>query len=173
MRTVAGHLMLLCTILCLSLLGCNLPRGTAAPDLRGTIVASTLGVLQTSAAATQTAQEARSSPTEPLAPTETPSSTPTPGNPQVTSDALCWVGPGNQYEVVSAIRKGTNVELLGKGTIPGWYIVRNPIYRDPCWIQASALRIDPSLDLSGLPSFSPPATPEPTETHTPVPTDTP
>lgn len=103
-------------------------------------------------------------------PSETPlpSATPTPGNPLVLRTTLCWVGPGAQYEVVSALKEGERVELLGQGSIPDWWIVRNPIYRDPCWVRAQDLQIEPGYNISGLQIFYPPPTP----TFTPSPTAT-
>lgn len=108
-------------------------------------------------------------------PTETPlpSMTPTPENPLVLRTTLCWVGPGAQYEVVSALKEGERVELLGQGSIPDWWIVRNPIYRDPCWVQAKDLQIEPGYDISGLQTYYPPPTPTLTPSLTPTATPTP
>jgi uncharacterized protein YgiM (DUF1202 family) len=108
-------------------------------------------------------------------PTETPlpSMTPTPENPLVLRTTLCWVGPGTQYEVVSALKEGERVELLGQGSIPDWWIVRNPIYRDPCWVQAKDLQIEPGYDVSGLQIYYPPPTPTLTPSLTPTATPTP
>jgi hypothetical protein len=157
----------------LAVLSCNLPSGTGTPDTSGTIVASTLSALETGVALTQTVLSVVQTSTPIAGPTLPAGPTATPSGPVVTKDTLCWVGPGKQFEVVSAIRTGARVELLGRGTIPGWLIVRNPIYHDPCWIQARDLQIDPGLDLSGLPYFSPPPTPTPTPTKTPTKTPAP
>jgi hypothetical protein len=173
MRENSGRLIVPTVILGLTILGCNLPSGTGTPNASGTIVAATLSALETGVALTQTALGMVATSTPIVGPTLSPSLTATQQGTAVTRDTLCWVGPGNQFEVVSAIRTGVIVELLGRGTIPGWYIVRNPIYHDPCWIQATDLRIDPGLDPSGLPYFSPPPTPTPTPTNTPTKTRTP
>jgi len=103
-------------------------------------------------------------PTETFTPTstDTPTQTPTPQNPLVTRDVLCWFGPGSVYEVISSIKSGTQVQLLGRGSISDWLIVENPRYHRPCWIQASNLQIDPAYDVSVLPTFTPPPTPTPT-----------
>ncbi len=172
MQKSAGRFMVAIAVVGLSLLGCNLPTVTATPGAAGTSVDATLAALETSAALaiTQTAP-ARLQTATPLA--AVPTGTAVDQRPLVTTDALCWVGPGNQFEVVSAIRNGTRVDLLGRGTIAGWYIVRNPIYHDPCWILATALQIDPSVNIAGLPYFSPPPTPTPTPTQTPTITNTP
>lgn len=92
---------------------------------------------------------------------------PTPQNPLVIKSTLCWLGPGPAYEVVSALKIGTRVTLLGRGSISGWWVVRNPIYRDPCWVEASAIRIEPGFSLANLQTFFPPPTATPTPTATP------
>lgn len=80
------------------------------------------------------------------------------------------MGPGNAYPVVSAVKSGARVELIGVGSIAGWFIIRNPIYHDPCWIEAKDLQIDPRYDVSQLQIYNPPPTPGPTETPIPTPT---
>ena len=173
MKGKSRRLMLPTAMIGLAVLGCNLPSTLETPDASVTIVASTLSALETGVALTQTALGVVDTSTPITVPTLPAGLTPTPPGPVVIKDTLCWVGPGNQFEVVSAIRAGALVELLGRGTIPGWFIVRNPIYHDPCWIQAATLQIDPGLDLSGLPYFSPPPTPTPTPTNTPTKTPLP
>ncbi|HLO17050.1 MAG TPA: toll/interleukin-1 receptor domain-containing protein [Anaerolineales bacterium] len=111
-------------------------------------------------------------PTPTRNPAETPTPTPTPQNPLVIQDTLCWTGPGPAYAVVSAVKAGTLVELLGRGSIPEWWIVSNPIYHSPCWMQQNDLRIDPN-DFSNLTIFTPlPPPPPPTGKPHPLPTTT-
>jgi hypothetical protein len=50
---------------------------------------------------------------------------------------LCWVGPGDPYEVVNSIPEGTEVELLGKGDKEGFLVVLEPKYQRECWMYAS------------------------------------
>lgn len=91
-----------------------------------------------------------------------PAVTPTPQNPLVTSTAYCWSGPAGtalKYELVSSIQAGTRVQLLGKGIVDGWWVVRNPRYNDPCWIQQQDVQIDPAYDLSTLKTYPIPPTP--------------
>ena len=155
-------------------LACNAP-GAGNVDLTATTVietavarASTLAV-ETSGLPNPPAPQVNT----PL-PTDTPlpSETPTPQDPLVVRATLCWVGPGSQYDVVSALKEGERVPLLGKGSIPDWWIVRNPIYRDPCWVQARDLQVDPGVDLGALQVYYPPPTPTYTPTETPIPTAT-
>ena len=155
-------------------LSCNFPRAASpTPETSRTEPAETLFAIETGDALTLSAAYGTSTAT-PVPNTTIPLVTAVPSQGSVVlQDTLCWEGPGDQYEVVSAVRKGIVVEVIGRATIVGWYILRNPIYHDPCWVQASALKIDPNLDTSGLPFFSPPATPTPTPSNTPKPSKTP
>lgn len=99
--------------------------------------------------------------------------TSTPQDPLVLQTTLCWQGPGAQYEVVSALKVDERVELIGQGSLSGWWIVDNPIYHDPCWVQAKDLYIEPGYVLSGLEIYYPPPTPTFTPVDTPTPTPTP
>lgn len=101
--------------------------------------------------------------------TDTPMPTATPQNPLVLRDTLCWVGPGNKYEVVSAIKAETRIELIGRGTVDGWWVIVNPIYKDACWVQSGDVQIEPGFDISKLRLIEPPATPSPTLIPSPTP----
>jgi uncharacterized protein YgiM (DUF1202 family) len=156
--------------LCLVLTACNLPSTinttTSEPQLPTSIQLPT---------ETATPDLALVPFTDTPLPTETPlpTATSTPQNPLVLHTTLCWVGPGARYDVVSALKEGERVELLGQGNIGGWWIVRNPIYRDPCWVQAQDLQIEPGYDISGLQIYYPPPTPTFTPSSTPTATPTP
>jgi len=91
-----------------------------------------------------------------------PTFTATPQNPLVTTTAYCWSGPTSKtltYELISSIQAGTRVQLLGKGIVDGWWVVKNPRYGDPCWIQQQYVQVDPLFDSSTLKTFAVPATP--------------
>lgn len=162
---------------------CNLPAAATdeaqepplSPELIAqTSVAATLSAIGTASALAPippvpaTATETPS----PLPSTETgtPSPTAIPQNPLVMKDALCWEGPGPAYEVVSSVKKDARVQLLGRGSIGAWWIIDNPIYHDPCWLQADVLQLDVGYDLTNLKVFNPPPTPTATATHTRTPT---
>jgi len=165
--------LLFITMFTLILGACNMPSGRVdAVDSSRTAAAETVSAVQTGNVNTQALPPVTVEVTTP-APTQTgfPTATATPQNPLVINAALCWVGPGSVYEVVSALKQNERVELLGRGSIPGWWIVRNPIYNDPCWVQERYLQIDPGYDTASLKVFNPPPTPTPT--FTPVPTNTP
>lgn len=153
-----------------AILACNYPTQTPTPDVGATFVAGTLTALAPGSSTPQSASTAMDTSTAVATDTSLPSSTPTVGNPVVIHDALCSAGPGSVYEVVSSVKTGTSVELMGVGSIPGWYIINNPIYHDPCWIAAANLQIDPGYNLSSLKIFYPPSTPTPVLSPTPVPT---
>jgi hypothetical protein len=91
-------------------------------------------------------------------------------NPLVLETILCWEGPGAKFEVVSALKKDERVELIGRASIAGWWIVDNPIYHDPCWAQAEYLQIESGFNTSALPVYTPPPTPTSTPTNTRTPT---
>lgn len=91
-------------------------------------------------------------------PTESPAITPTLGPikaPTVLNFAGCWYGPGPTYTLESNISKGKRVELLGVGSVSGWYIIRNPYFHLPCWIAAANLELDPRMNISPYPVMTP------------------
>ena len=108
-----------------------------------------------------------------LAITDTPAPTATPQNPLVLRDTLCWIGPGSQYDVVSALQANTRIELIGRGTVTGWWVITNPIYKDACWVQAADVQIEPGFDISHLKIINPPPLPSPIWTPSLTPTPTP
>ncbi len=166
MQFIHRRFALVTTITALFLVGCNIPTGTATAIASEVVFSQTLSAMQTRAVQTATAQGIMVTSTTTPFPSSYTRPTPASPNPTAINDALCWVGPGPGYEVISAIKKGTVLELLGRSTLPGWFIIRNPTYLDPCWMQASDLQIDPNLDLSGLPLFNPPSTVTPTAAPT-------
>ncbi len=104
----------------------------------------------------------------PIPATLTPTSQPS-QQPVVVNLAGCWFGPGPAYNMESSITQGESVELLGVGSVPGWYIIRNPYFFQPCWIQAINLRIDASTDISLYPVITPYPLRTPSPGRTPKP----
>ena len=157
--------------LILVMLACNISMNKSAPIATSVLPSNTpIASIELSATETQieTQTEAGPAPTEfstPVPVTDTPSAptlTPTSQNPLVINTTYCWSGPTDKkltYEIISSIQAGTHVQLLGKGIVDGWWIVRNPRYGDPCWIQQENVQIDPAYDLSTLKTFAVPATP--------------
>ncbi len=175
MRSHLGYAASICVLLCLVAAGCNLPSGddNSGVDAAATSAAATLDALRTAVAATLTAALPPDTPIPAPVTAAPPASTSTPQNTVVTILALCWTGPGNAYPVVSSVKVGTSVELMGVGSIAGWYVIKNPTYHDACWIEGKNLKIDPNFNRSTLKIYNPPPTPGPTETEVPPPTDTP
>ncbi len=160
------------TILLLSVMlelqACNLPAYNGSKPMTSTGIGETK-------LNTQSALPVSETPTllPPSTNTAVASVTAEPENPLVLKDTLCWEGPGPVYLVVSAVKNGERVELLARGSITGWWVIKNPIYHDPCWVKQDVLQIDPGYDLGNLKIFNPPPTPTPTEVDTPTPTPTP
>ncbi len=150
------------TLIALIVLGlgasCAPRPATPSPSDFATAVAGAAFTLMTQTAAAF-------SPTPPPTETPTPLPTATPTiavtdtpehvNPLVLNFTGCYFGPGGNSTLESNISKGKRVELLGVGSEPGWYIVRNPYFHRPCWIAASDLSIDKGIDLSALPVMTP------------------
>jgi hypothetical protein len=155
---------------------CNLPVATEETQPPQDTVATWAAATLTARAASALVPTGTSVPAENPTPTPTATEslpTSTPQNPLVLETTLCWKGPGAQYEVVSALKKDERVELIGQGSIAGWWIVNNPIYHDPCWAQANYLQIEPGYNTAALPIYTPPPTPTSTPSDTPTPTSTP
>ncbi len=150
----------------LLLSGCNFPISAYTPGTPNpTDYITTLSALQTKAVMTATAEGVSGAPTQ--APIPVSGGTPGTQMVSVLNDTLCWRGPGPAYETVSAVFKGTQVQLLGRTVLTAWYIIRDPLYQDPCWIQASDLQVDQSL-LGSLPVYPVPILTNPTPLHTPT-----
>lgn len=164
---LAGSLALM-----LSILSCNISYNIGSPPTNSAVAPETTVVETLTALAAQPVM-ATDTLTPALPPTNTniPSAIVTANSPVVISDTLCWLGPGPSFVVSSSILTGTSVVLLGQGSLPGWWIVSDPIYHDPCWVYKQDLEIDPNYDLSNLQTFYPPSTPTlmPTLTPTPIP----
>ena len=156
--------------LILAILSCNISYN-AGPQANTPVAPETM-VVETLTALADQALTATDTLTSVSPPTNTsiPGVIATAKNPVVIKDTLCWLGPGPGFVVSSSILTGTSVALLGQGSIPGWWIVSDPIYHDPCWIYQQDLQIDPNYDLSNLQTFYPPSTPTPTLIPTLIPT---
>jgi hypothetical protein len=135
------------------------PEGTAEPvDMSGTLAAQMASVMltQTAAAASPTPPPATA--TETPAPTDTPTPEPTRGpvkRPAIRTFTGCYYGPGLEYGLDSNISENKKVQIVGIGSVPGWYVIINPYFHKQCWVAASDLEVDPKMDLSGLPVMTP------------------
>lgn len=92
--------------------------------------------------------------------------TATAGLPKVIEDTLCWKGPGSQYETVSSLLSGTEVEILGRGIDGEWWVIDNPRFPGvACWTPEEDLQVDPSFPVPEKLFEIPPL---PTPTATPI-----
>lgn len=167
-KTILGIVPALLALM-LAVLACNMPQAVATSSAPTETATPTVESGLVSETATLTL-EATS--TSALIVTETASPASAGQDPLVTRAALCWVGPGSAYDVISSLKVGIRVKLVGRGSIPGWLLVDNPIYHVPCWVQQSYLQIESGTNLDALPVFIPPPTSTPTITLTPTLTPT-
>ena len=145
---------------------CQPKAATPQVDTMATTVAQVAYSLLTQTAVSAAATSAAATPTpHPPTITITPSPTETvviplnqsglPKLPQTVNFAGCYFGPGPSYTSESNISKGKGVQLLGVGSVPGWYIIRNPYFHRPCWISENDLKIFPGTDVTKLPVMTP------------------
>jgi len=98
-------------------------------------------------------------------PLPTPTPTEEPRRPRVIRDTFCWFGPGgDRFEVVNSLAEGIEVDLIGVGDVPGWYVIDSPRFPGaPCWVREDDLdEIDPVL-IPFLEKFKTPVTIRETE----------
>ncbi|MBL8050034.1 MAG: hypothetical protein JNM46_02335 [Anaerolineales bacterium] len=98
--------------------------------------------------------------------TETPTTSPPTEEvkrnpPYVVTFTACHSGPGEPYKFISnidpSIRKSGKqvVEILGVGSEPGWVVIRNPYFNNPCWVKQEFMEIGPHIILSDYPVMTP------------------
>lgn len=156
---------LLIVLLAILASSCASQPATPTVDIIGTTAAQLANdmMTQTAGAVTPTPLPPTETPTPEFTATpEAPTEKPVIDSPNVTTFAGCYAGPGDNYTLVSnidpSIRKAGRqvVTILGVGSVPGWYIIRNPYFNNPCWIKAENLNVDPNMDLTQFPVMTPP-----------------
>ncbi|MCC6299316.1 MAG: hypothetical protein IT314_08460 [Anaerolineales bacterium] len=156
------------SILCaLAIISACSPQEPAAPtvDVAGTLALELAYIMQTQTAGAVTSTPLPPTATETPMFTDTPSipptETPKPYAPAVIEFAGCYKGPGDNYTLISnidpSIRKSGRqvVTILGNGNEPGWIVIRNPYFNNPCWIRQESMDISPATDLSAYPIMTP------------------
>lgn len=141
---------------------CAPQEATPTVDIIGTTAAQLASVMLT-----QTAGAVTSTPIPPTV-TATPAFTDTPvptvepsqiNPPRLIAQTGCWTGPGDSYTLISNIELNQqgrkNVTILGIGTEPGWIVIRNPYFNNPCWVKLESMEIDPNMDMSQFPPMTP------------------
>lgn len=135
------------------------PKATATPvDIMGTAAQLAAQMLtQTVSAYSPTPMPPTETPTPSF--TDTPAATPTlsapPKRPGTTVFTGCWTGPGPTYTLISNISGNRYVDVIGIGSVPGWLVIRNNYFHNPCWIEIAHLKMDPNFDLSRFPVMTP------------------
>ncbi len=132
------------------------PKATPPPvDVIGTMAVQMASVMLTQTVAAY-------SPTSPA--TETPlpvtaTLVPTKGTNGniiiVVTFTGCYRGPGTNYPLQSYINVPKKVELLGIGSVPGWYIIKGPYFYTACWVAAADVQIPTTVDLTKFPVMTP------------------
>jgi hypothetical protein len=153
------------SILLAALISACAPQQTdtaPTPDSIGTVAAELAFSMMTQTAAAQ--PTATPEPTETLAPVETETPTPEPlplepvatTMPKVIGPAPCYIGgPGPDRPFTSNISDFKDVEMIGIGSVDGWYVIEDPYFYSPCWISAENLKLEADFDLSAYPVIEP------------------
>ncbi len=144
---------------------------SCTPKATPTSVADVIGTTAAQLAVVMLTQTAEAYTPTPLPPTITltPSFTETPAGPptekpvpkpaRLIAQTGCWTGPGDSYTLISNIEvnaKGRkNVIILGIGSEPGWIVIRNPYFNNPCWVKVENMEIDPIMDMSQFHEMTP------------------
>ncbi len=132
-------------------------QATVDPNVMSTAIAQAAASILTETAAAYSPTPAE---TDTPTPSPTPEESPTPAvvgtpkPPTIGNFTGCWYGPGPTYTLESNITKGKHVQVLGVGSVAGWFIIVNPYFHKPCWVQAADLENAPT-DLSTLPVMTP------------------
>jgi len=136
------------------------PESTPPPvDTIGTLAAQMANDMLTQTAAAYSPTPLPATATLTLSSTETPTLEPTKSGPVkrpvIKTFTGCYYGPGPDYTLDSNIAEGKKVDIVGVGSVPGWYVIINPYFHKQCWVNANDLEIDPAMDLSTLPVMTP------------------
>ena len=129
------------------------PPVDSAATMAVQIMQEMLTQTATAASPTPLPATATLTPTETLTPepTEAKSLKPT----RIKVFTGCYYGPGPEYTLDSNISEGRKVDIVGVGSVQGWYVIINPYFHKQCWVNANDLVIDPARDLSTLPVMTP------------------
>jgi hypothetical protein len=149
-----------CSVLVLVAVTACTANVTPPVDSMGTAVAQAAADLLTTTAAAASPTLPPPTVTATAASTDTPTPEPTSEDagrmPMTLTFASCGLGgPEPQYGHETSIKKGKGVELLGVGSIDGWYVIRDPYFHRPCWISTADLKIFEGTDLSQYPVMTP------------------
>lgn len=160
MRSPDSPPLLLALSLALVALACRVPQ--ASENRVETSVASTLQARQTENAAAISPTSTPPMPSAATTPSSTPSPTlsPTPPAPRasLTGSTNCRNGPLKVYDLVIALPRGAQVELVGKNNSGTYWYIRDEAGRE-CWLFGGFAEV--SGETEQLPIFTPPPSPTP------------
>lgn len=134
---------------------CNLPRENTpvAPPINPDSLASTLEAQSTT----------QVFPTIPATGTPAPSATITPTYaPPIltfTSNTNCRSGPGETYPIVTTVKAGTAVTIVGRAKEGNFWVVQVPELSAPCWAWGEYATVAGSVQT--VPEMTPPPTATP------------
>jgi hypothetical protein len=57
--------------------------------------------------------------------------------------------------LISNLPSTKKVEFIGVGSVPGWYVIKNPYFNSPCWIPTENLELGDGFDVSVYPTITP------------------
>jgi len=164
MKSVFLYLVMIGLLALVLAAGCAPKTATPPPvDVAGTIAMQLASSMLTQTVAAYSPTPPPATPTLPptvtiVAETATPEFVAT-NRPEIQTDpwASCWKGgpPNLGYKLDSNISFPKKVDLLGVGSVPGWYIIKNPYFNAPCWISANDLKIFTNIDISVYPVMTP------------------
>lgn len=127
----------------------NQPAATATAGTSGLNQVATV-VAQTLQAYTQQAPTVTATPSL----TGTPVPTATPPTLTVSTDTICYAGPGTNYGMVITLHPGTIAVVLGKNTALNYWLIATPNYPgSTCWLSGQYATI--MGDVSSLPEATP------------------
>jgi len=123
--------------LCSLLAACNMPATGSDEDLNNqaaTIVALTLEVESTNTTVKENTP--LPSPTLSITNTPKPTITPTYSVPmlQINENTNCRSGPGQAFDVLTTLRAGASVEIVGKHATENYWVVKVEGLNEPCWL---------------------------------------
>lgn len=162
-------------ILSLGLSACNLPSQSPEDTLEEAEAAATATLLALTLAAQNTLAAATPIPSSTPFPTDTATlaATSTPTVPMVTVsvNTNCRTGPSVIYDLVGGLLVGEQAVVVGKFTPTNYWIINNPDASGTCWLWGQYATV--TGNTAGLPEYTQPPTPTPTNTPTPSVTPTP
>jgi hypothetical protein len=146
-QTSRPGILVMSSLVCLALSACNsqpqTPSALSVNEAASTLVALTFE------AATHAVQSKQ--------PTLLPllAATPTFQNPRlyVNSDAKCRTGTGSNSKVVASFTAGTTLDMVGRSSAEGGWLVKVPDGSATCWIRV--LESSPSGSFQDLPEVTP------------------